>query len=195
MHRAALHLVGLLTRAAALAGFVWQTFAPVSTILPPGLLYPSTQLSWACSGLPVPGVFGTLLPDYLGFAGPLPEGQTSSQAVLALIDMQVVFQQCPPSWAEAALVVAKPSGVKTPVDQAAAPQHGSADWSCAVLQASLKQQQAQQSQLACDSIYGCRLPADQQRGWHRLPGASEQQPARHGCQAALHLSSLSCRSR
>ena len=93
-------------------GFVLQAQAPNSSLLPSGVLYPTQQLSWTCSGLPVPGLFGTLLPSVLGFAGPLPPGQKAAQSTMQLADMQVVYQACDTSWSEAAQVVAQPSGVR-----------------------------------------------------------------------------------
>ena len=69
--------------------------APNSSQLPSGVLYASQQLVWSCSGLALPGVlFGTLLPSFLGFAGPLPAGQTAAQSVMRLADTQVVYQAC-----------------------------------------------------------------------------------------------------
>ena len=122
--------------AAAAAGFVLNSASPNSSRVPPGMLFPPARLAWTCSGQAVPDIMGMLLPSFLAFAGPVPpELHLSGDAVIELLDMQIIQQTCPAAWVTVAQIIALPSG------------------------ASLKPQSGFQNQLACDSIHGCTLDA------------------------------------
>ena len=149
----------------ALAGFVLENPGPNSSSLPSGMLYPPSQLDWACSGLAVPDFLGVLLPSFLAFAGPVPAAlRLSDMAVIELLDMQIVLQSCPVAWATAAQVIAQPYG------------------------ASLKPQSGFQSQLTCDSIHGCTIDAALD-GVHYQAGLLLD-AAVHSCKHAAGLTSV-----
>ena len=114
-----------------------KSLSPNSSTVPPGMLLPVAQLDWTCSGQAVPNPLGVLLPSVFSFAGPVPlQMHLLGNAVIELLDMQIILQTCPASWSTVAQIIAQPSG------------------------ASLKPQSGFQSQLACDSIHGCTIEAN-----------------------------------
>ena len=91
-----------------LVGFRIHASSPSASLLPDGTV-PPLNVTFYDAGMPVPNLFGSLLPSFLAFAAPQPEALGTS--AMTLSNMELVYASCDTLWRQITQTLATPAGV------------------------------------------------------------------------------------